>query len=67
MFGMLRPKKRRLDYDQEQLKKGMTVEMEHTTDPKMAECIAMHHLDEHPHYYDYLEKMEKEFDHIVKS
>ena len=30
---------------------GMKVEMEHTTDPRIAEEIALDHLAEDPHYY----------------
>lgn len=44
------------DVDQEQLRKGVKVEMEHTTDPKIAREIAMDHLTEHPRYYDKLLK-----------
>jgi len=43
---------------QNQLKKGITVEMEHTTDPNIAREIAMDHLWEDPKYYDKLEKVE---------
>lgn len=50
---------------EEQLKKGIAVEMEHTGDlPEhealaVAEKIARDHLKELPDYYDKLEKMEK--------
>lgn len=43
-----------------QLKKGTKIEMEHTDDPKTARKIAKDHLREHPKYYIYLERMEKE-------
>lgn len=43
----------------QQIEKGKKVEMEHTKDEKMAEEIAMDHLDEMPDYYDRLTKMEK--------
>lgn len=43
-----------------ELKKGIKVEMEHTTDKGEAEMIALHHLDEIPDYYTRLLKMEKE-------
>ncbi len=42
-----------------ELKKGIKVELEHTTDPKIAKEIAMDHLWEDPKYYDKLEKIEK--------
>ena len=37
--------------DPEELKMGISVEMEHTTDPRIAEEIALDHLAEDPHYY----------------
>ena len=42
------------------LKKGMKIEMEHTTDTKVAKEIAFDHLYEDPKYYDKLSKMENE-------
>lgn len=51
-----------LDTLKKQLKKGMKVEMEHTTDKGEAEIIALQHLDEIPDYYDRLIKMEKNVD-----
>ena len=42
------------------LKKGMKVEMEHTTDVNVAKEIAFDHLYEDPKYYDKLGKMETE-------
>ncbi len=42
-----------------ELKKGIKVEMEHTTDKGEAETIALHHLDELPDYYTRLIAMEK--------
>ena len=47
-----------IDYDPEQVKMGIEVEKEHTTDPKVAETIARHHLAEDPKYYTKLKKME---------
>ena len=35
----------------DQLKVGIAVEMEHTSDPKIAEEIAIDHLTENPKYY----------------
>jgi hypothetical protein len=41
-------------FDSEQLKRGIAVELEHTTDPAIAEEIAKDHLTEDPKYYDKL-------------
>ena len=38
-------------FDPEQLQKGIKVEMEHTTDPRIAREIATDHLTENPQYY----------------
>lgn len=43
----------------DQLKKGIKVEMEHTTDKAKAKEIALDHLLEFADYYDRLEKVEK--------
>lgn len=45
--------------NQEQLKMGIKVEMEHTKDPIVAEEIAVDHLTEIPDYYTRLRKMEE--------
>jgi len=42
-----------------QLKKGIEVEKEHTTDSKKAREIALDHIKEKPDYYDELEKVEE--------
>ena len=42
-----------------QIKKGISVEMEHTDDKEKATEIATDHVSEFPDYYDRLEKMEK--------
>lgn len=42
----------------DQLNKGMKVELEHTTDRKVAKEIALDHLKEFPDYYDRLAKAE---------
>lgn len=42
-----------------QVKMGIKVEHEHTTDDKQAEKIALDHLDEIPDYYTKLNRMEK--------
>jgi len=47
------------EYNQEELKMGIEIEMEHTTDKKLAKKIAKHHLDEFPNYYTELSKMEE--------
>jgi len=44
----------------DQLKKGIKVELEHTTDESIAREIALDHLAEKPDYYDRLEKVESE-------
>jgi hypothetical protein len=44
----------------EQLIKGIKVEMEHTDNPEVARKIALDHLLENPFYYEYLDKMEDE-------
>lgn len=43
---------------EDQLKKGVKVEKEHTKDPELASIIASQHLDELPDYYDRLAKIE---------
>lgn len=48
-----------VEYIEKQLKKGIKIEMEHTTDKGEAEIIALHHLEEIPDYYTRLNKMEK--------
>lgn len=45
---------------QSQLKKGIEVEKEHTTNKKEAREIALDHLMELPDYYDKLEGIENE-------
>lgn len=46
------------DFDIEQLKQGIKVEMEHTNDPELAREIAMDHLTESPQYYIKLKTIE---------
>jgi len=48
------------DADPEQLKMGIKVEMEHTSDPLIAKRISLDHLQEIPDYYTRLAKMEAE-------
>jgi len=45
-------------FDEDQVKKGIKVELEHTSDPDIAERITRDHLSEIPNYYDLLEDME---------
>lgn len=45
---------------EDELKMGIEVEHEHTTDKVMARRIAMDHLAEFPDYYSRLKKMEDE-------
>jgi hypothetical protein len=42
------------------LARGIEIEMEHTSYPMVAKIIAKQHLTEHPDYYFYLIRMEKE-------
>lgn len=44
------------NYDDDQLKLGVSVEMEHTDDPEEAKKIAQDHLSEDPEYYSKLYK-----------
>lgn len=52
------------DFDEEQVKMGIKIEMEHTSDPEIAKRIAYDHLTEIPGtgnddgYYSLLKKME---------
>lgn len=47
-----------LDYILSQLKYGIDIELEHTKNKKVAEIIALQHLDEKPDYYKLLKKVE---------
>ncbi len=44
---------------QQQLNKGIQVELEHTSDRAVAHEIALDHLGEYPDYYDRLDQIEK--------
>jgi len=46
------------DFDQVALRRGIMVEMEHTSDPLVAQEIAMDHLVEDSQYYDKLSLIE---------
>lgn len=58
----LKPTKPDSEYDGEQLRKGMEVELEHTGHHELAKTIAKHHLDEFPEYYKALAGMEKKLE-----
>ena len=47
-----------LEQLQLQFQKGIATEMEHTTDKRIAQVIALHHIEEMPDYYDKLSLME---------
>ena len=47
-----------IDYDPTELKMGIEVEKEHTNNPKIAETIAKHHLEEDPKYYTKLKTLD---------
>jgi len=63
------------EYDVEQLRKGVKIEMEHTPDPQIAKEISMDHLQESKDkkgekggkYYDLLEDMEKTIKNRIKN
>ena len=57
--GGLADKKSPKDFDAKKLAEGVKAEMEHTSDPKIAEEIAMDHLMEDPNYYEKLKTIEK--------
>lgn len=57
--GGLADKKSPSDFDPKKLAQGVRVELEHTSDPKIATEIAMDHLTEDPDYYDKLKKIEQ--------
>lgn len=46
------------DFDPVELARGTQVELEHTSDPRIAQEIAMDHLVEDPRYYHKLAIME---------
>lgn len=47
----------RAEFNPAQLRRGTHVEMEHTTNPRVAQRIAMDHLVEDPNYYKKLAKV----------
>jgi hypothetical protein len=54
-------KKHKVDVEvlKKQLEKGIEIEKEHTKDEKVAEKIALAHIDERPDYYIQIDKLEK--------
>lgn len=46
-----------IEYDPKELKMGIKVEQEHTTNKSIAEIIAKHHLAEDPKYYTKLKTL----------
>lgn len=60
--GGLAEKKKPCDFDQNQLAKGIKIELEHTSDPLVAREIAMDHLMEDPKYYTHLIEMEEKYE-----
>ena len=56
--GGMGDKKVPSDFDEEQIKWGIEIEMEHTDDPAIAREISIDHLTEDPEYYTKLRKME---------
>lgn len=59
--GGLADDKKPNDFNAKALKAGIKVEMEHTSDKKVAMEIAMDHLTEDPKYYEKLATIEKGF------
>jgi hypothetical protein len=53
------------EFDEEKILKGISVEMEHTNNPRIALEIAMDHLAENPDYYEELEDAGLVDDHIM--
>lgn len=58
IHGGLADNKSPSDFDEDAIKQGIKVEMEHTDNPMVAREIAMDHLTEDPEYYDKLARME---------
>lgn len=57
--GGLADKRKPSSFNKKQLNRGMQVEMEHTSDKKIAREIARDHLTEDSDYYKKLAKMEQ--------
>ena len=52
---------------QAQIRMGTKHEMEHTKNPRVARKIALDHLKEHPTYYIYLRKAERQMNLAEKK
>ncbi len=65
--GYYDPKQYAKEYIKPKLMKGINVEMEHTTDVRIATEIAMDHLWEDINYYDKLDKIENPTNEGVKE
>lgn len=61
--GGLADRKKPSQFNQKELRKGIKVEREHTSDPHIAAEVAMDHLTEDSKYYRKLAKMEGETGH----
>jgi len=48
-------------FNEEQMKAGLKIEMEHTDDKTLAKEIVKDHLMEDPKYYDHLDELEKKY------
>lgn len=55
------------DFDSEQLRIGIEIEMEHTNDKEKAKEIAKDHLIEDPQYYQKLREMEEKLLKEIES
>lgn len=58
LSGLAKKHKVSIEHLKSQLKMGIEVEKEHTTDIATAEEIALDHLGEDPNYYTKLKKIE---------
>jgi hypothetical protein len=58
--GGLADKKQPKDFDKDLLDQGVKIELEHSSDPSIAQEIAMDHLSEDKDYYKKLSEMEKQ-------
>jgi hypothetical protein len=62
--GGLADKKTPEDFNRQALQQGQKVELEHTSDARLAKEIAMDHLTEDPTYYKKLRTIEKHALHV---
>ena len=59
MKGGLADNRRPSDFDRRELRRGTKIELEHTSDRRIAREVAMDHLTEDKAYYRKLAKMER--------